>query len=61
MTTQSAYLSQTQAAIELGVARMTVVRWIKAGKVSTVDIAGRPVITRIELDRIKSEREKQPV
>jgi len=61
MPIQSTFLSQTQAAIELGVARMTVVRWIKAGKVSTVDIAGRPVITRAEVNRIKSEREKQSI
>jgi hypothetical protein len=47
-----AYVSETDAGRRLGVTRQRVSALIKAGKIKTTIIAGRPLITKQELERV---------
>ena len=44
-----------EAARLLGVGYATVYRWIKAGKIVPVKLAGRTLIPKTEVDRLKGE------
>ena len=45
-----------QAAKDLGCARLTIYRWIRAGKIVSVEVAGSPYILKTEVARLKQER-----
>ena len=45
-----------QAARELGCARLTIYRWIKAGKIVSIEVAGSPYILKTEVARLQKER-----
>jgi len=46
----------TQAAQSLECARVTVYRWIKAGKIVSIEVAGSPYILKTEVERLQKER-----
>ena len=45
-----------QAAKSLGCARLTVYRWIHAGKIVAIEVAGTLFITKTEVGRLQKER-----
>jgi len=47
----------SQAADLLGVHRTTLHRWLRAGKIQTILIAGQRLIPESEIERLKNERE----
>jgi len=53
MTSKKAavFLSQTEVGSLLGVTRQRVFMLIKAGKIKAVEVAGRPVISKQEVER----------
>jgi excisionase family DNA binding protein len=61
MTVLTGIFNISQAAELIGVARCTIHRWINEHRIETIEIAGSHFISQAEIDRIKSEREKQPV
>ena len=46
----------TEAAHLIGIGYATLYRWIKAGKLTPIRIAGRTLIPKSEVDRIKKEK-----
>ena len=56
MGTENSYFNQKQAAEALGVKRLTVYRWIKSGKIATVEVGGFQVISAAEVERKKAQR-----
>jgi excisionase family DNA binding protein len=56
MAVLSGIFNISQAAEALGVARMTVHRWINDRKIDTIEIAGSRFITQSEIDRINKEK-----
>ena len=50
-----------QAARVLGVHRTTVFRWIAAGKLATLRVADRRVITQEEIDKARAEKTESEV
>ncbi len=42
-----------EAAQELGIGYATLYRWVKAGKIVPIRIAGRTLIPKSEIDRLK--------
>jgi len=48
------YVTQTKAAELLGVCRMTIWYWLKAGKIQAVIVAGQRMIPQSEIDRLKN-------
>ena len=46
----------TEAARLLGIGYATLYRWIKAGKLTPIRIAGRTLIPKSEIARIKNEK-----
>lgn len=53
------YLSQTEAAIRLGVSRYTIHRTIRSGRLPHKIIGGRPLILASDLARLKIDPEMQ--
>ena len=45
----------TEAAKMLGIGYATLYRWIKAGKLTPIRIAGRTLIPQSEIERLKNE------
>jgi len=45
-----------QAARELGCARLTIYRWIRAGKIVSIEVAGSPYILKTEVARLQEKR-----
>lgn len=46
----------TEAARLIGIGYATLYRWIKAGKLISIKLAGRTLIPKTEVERLKSER-----
>ena len=46
----------TEAARLIGIGYATLYRWIKRGKLTPIRIAGRTLIPKSEVDRIKNEQ-----
>jgi len=46
----------TEAASLIGIGYATLYRWIKSGKLISIKLAGRTLIPKTEVDRIKKER-----
>ena len=44
------------AAKDLGCARLTIYRWIHAGKIVSIEVGGSPYILKTEVARLKQER-----
>lgn len=49
--------SPKEAAKILGVSRMTIFRWLKAGRLAPVVVAGQRFIPESETDRLKKEKQ----
>lgn len=49
-------LSMRKAADALGITKMTLHRWVAAGKLTAVKAGGYRAIPRSEIDRLKAER-----
>ena len=47
-----------EAASALGVSYVTIYRWIKSGKIVPIRIAGRTLIPKSEIERLKSVNKK---
>jgi len=54
-TLSDQFLTVPAAARQLGKGKMTLYRWIRAGKVSTVTFGGFLFVTRGEMERLKSQ------
>lgn len=52
------YCDTTEAAKLLGIGYATLYRWIKSGKILPLRVAGRTVIPKSEIDRLKAVRMK---
>ena len=50
------YFDTTEAAKLLGIGYATLYRWIKSGKILPLRVAGRTVIPKSEIDRLKAMR-----
>ncbi|MBA7486176.1 hypothetical protein ES707_21729 [subsurface metagenome] len=51
----------TEAAQLIGISYATLYRWIKAGKLMPIRIAGRTLIPKSEVERLKSEENKEAI
>ncbi len=49
----------TEAARLIGISYATLYRWIKAGKLTPIRIAGRTLIPKTEVERLNRERNKE--
>ena len=49
------YLNVTEAALALGKTEQTVWNWLKADKISYLEVSGKPFISVIEINRIKKD------
>lgn len=49
------FVNQSRAAELLGVSRVTIWQWLKAGKLQAVTVGGFRMITRSEIERLKRE------
>jgi len=50
------FVNQTDAAEILGISRMTIWQWIKAGRIQAVIVGGLRMIPRSEVERLKQEK-----
>ncbi|GAI83469.1 unnamed protein product, partial [marine sediment metagenome] len=48
-----------EAAQLIGIGYATLYRWIRAGKLTPIRIAGRTLIPKSEVDRLKKEKNEQ--
>ena len=58
--TTSDLVSVADAANELGRPRITIYRWVEAGKILGVKLGGILFIPRSEIQRVKSNQEAKP-
>lgn len=50
------FVNQTDAAEILGISRMMIWQWIKAGRIQAVIVGGLRMIPRSEVERLKQEK-----
>ena len=46
----------TEAAKSIGCARLTIYRWLKAGKITGIELAGQTYIPKTEVARVKGSK-----